>query len=82
MVQLEKWKKVPFSFAFDWQCAILLFIFHFFKQNRIYKNMKNFSEADLLEVINPSPHRVHPNCNLAGICGGCQYQHMSIESKG
>jgi len=46
---------------------------------RIYKNMKNFSEADLLEVLEPSTDRVEPVCSLAGICGGCQYQHASID---
>ena len=46
---------------------------------RIYKNMKNFSEADLLEVLERSNDRVEPVCSLAGICGGCQYQHASID---
>jgi tRNA (uracil-5-)-methyltransferase len=47
----------------------------------IFRNMKNFSEADLIEVVEPSPHRVVPKCALAGVCGGCQYQHMSIEAQ-
>jgi tRNA (uracil-5-)-methyltransferase len=48
---------------------------------RIFRNMKNFSEADLIQVVEASPHRVEPKCSLAGICGGCQYQHMSIEAQ-
>ena len=28
---------------------------------RVYRNHKNFSEADLLEVLRPSPHRVTPS---------------------
>jgi 23S rRNA (uracil1939-C5)-methyltransferase/tRNA (uracil-5-)-methyltransferase len=44
---------------------------------RIYRNHKNFSEADLLEVLTPSPHRVDPQCPLFGRCGGCQYQHLA-----
>ena len=43
---------------------------------RIYRNHKNFSEADLLEVVTPSPHRIDPKCPLFGTCGGCQYQHL------
>ncbi len=43
---------------------------------RIYRNQKNYSEADLLRVISPSPHRVNPECNIFGSCGGCQYQHI------
>ena len=44
---------------------------------RIYRNHKNFSEADLLEVLTPSPHRIAPRCGLFGRCGGCQYQHLT-----
>ncbi len=44
---------------------------------RVYRNHKNFSEADLLEVLTPSPHRIDPKCPLFGRCGGCQYQHLT-----
>jgi 23S rRNA (uracil1939-C5)-methyltransferase/tRNA (uracil-5-)-methyltransferase len=44
---------------------------------RVYRNHKNFSEADLLAVLRPSPHRVAPRCVLFGRCGGCQYQHLA-----
>lgn len=44
---------------------------------RVYRNQKNFSEADLLEVLDPSVHRVDPLCPLFGRCGGCQYQHLA-----
>jgi 23S rRNA (uracil1939-C5)-methyltransferase/tRNA (uracil-5-)-methyltransferase len=44
---------------------------------RIFRNHKNFSEADLVEVLAPSPARVAPPCPLFGRCGGCQYQHLS-----
>ena len=44
---------------------------------RIFRNQKNFSEADLVEVLTPSPDRVEPPCPLFGRCGGCQYQHLS-----
>ncbi|KAG7342328.1 RNA methyltransferase, TrmA family protein [Nitzschia inconspicua] len=48
---------------------------------RIFRNMKSYSEADLVEVLQASPDRVEPKCSLAGICGGCQYQHMSITAQ-
>lgn len=48
---------------------------------RIYKNEKNCSHADLLEVITPSPHRVTPQCPVFGYCGGCQYQHLDYASQ-
>ena len=44
---------------------------------RVYRNHKNFSEADLVEVLVASPHRTAPCCPLFGSCGGCQYQHLT-----
>ena len=44
---------------------------------RVFRNHKNFSEADLLAVLTPSPHRIAPGCPLFGRCGGCQYQHLA-----
>ena len=36
---------------------------------RIFRNRKNFSEGDLVEIVRPSPQRVAPKCGLFGICG-------------
>jgi len=33
----------------------------------------------MLEILEPSPHRVEPKCPLFALCGGCQYQHMNID---
>jgi 23S rRNA (uracil1939-C5)-methyltransferase/tRNA (uracil-5-)-methyltransferase len=44
---------------------------------RVFRNHKNYSEADLIEVLTPSPHRIDPRCALFGRCGGCQYQHLA-----
>lgn len=44
---------------------------------RIYKNYKNYSQADLLEILEASPERTEPLCKLFGTCGGCQYQHLN-----
>ena len=43
---------------------------------RVFRNHKGHSEADLVEVLEPSPHRVAPVCRLFGTCGGCQYQNL------
>ena len=48
---------------------------------RIFRNHKNHSEADLVEVLKASPHRVEPRCELFGICGGCQYQNYAYEQQ-
>ncbi len=44
---------------------------------RAFRNHKNFTEADLVAVLTPSPHRVDPLCPLFGRCGGCQYQNFT-----
>ncbi|MCH7227300.1 class I SAM-dependent RNA methyltransferase [Haloferula sp. A504] len=46
---------------------------------RIFRNDKNHSRADLLEVLEPSPDRAEPGCPLFGECGGCQYQHLAYD---
>lgn len=48
---------------------------------RVFRNDKNFSEADLLEVLTPSPDRVAAPCPLFGNCGGCQYQNMTYAAQ-
>jgi len=48
---------------------------------RVFRNHANFSEADLLDVLTPSPHRVAPLCPLFGRCGGCQYQHLNYKEQ-
>ncbi len=44
---------------------------------RVFRNHANYSEADLVEVLEASPHRITPRCPIFGRCGGCQYQNMS-----
>lgn len=46
---------------------------------RIFRNFQNYSDADLVEVLEASPDRVEPECPLYARCGGCQYQHISYE---
>ncbi len=48
---------------------------------RIFRNEKNCSHADLVEVLAPSEHRVKPLCPVYGYCGGCQYQHLDYASQ-
>ncbi len=48
---------------------------------RIYKNYKNYSEADLVAVITPSPDRIIAPCPLFKGCGGCQYQHLAYPAQ-
>ena len=43
---------------------------------RVTQRHKDFDRAALLEVREPSPHRVTPPCRLAGTCGGCNWLHI------
>lgn len=42
------------------------------------KRRRKFDEAELLEVLEPSPSRVEAKCAVFGRCGGCALQHVSI----
>lgn len=48
---------------------------------RVWHNAKNFSRADLLEVLVPAKERVEPRCPLFGRCGGCQYQNFNYAAQ-
>ncbi len=41
------------------------------------KSRRNFDEAELLEVIEPSADRIDAKCAAFGRCGGCSLQHVS-----
>ena len=42
---------------------------------------KRFARARLLRLVAPSSERVEPACPHFGVCGGCQYQHLSYPSQ-
>ena len=46
---------------------------------RVVKEKKNFAEAELVSVDQPSPDRVEPPCPYFGACGGCTYQHIAYD---
>ncbi|MCB1098657.1 MAG: class I SAM-dependent RNA methyltransferase [Verrucomicrobiae bacterium] len=50
-------------------------------RTRIYRNYKNYSEGDLVQILEASPERREPRCPLFGTCGGCQYQHLNYASQ-
>ncbi len=45
------------------------------------KRRRNFDEAELLEVLEPSSARIEPRCAVYGTCGGCSLQHTSDEEQ-
>ena len=42
---------------------------------RFVRRHKNYSEAVLLDITDPSPKRIAPVCPLTTVCPGCCYQH-------
>lgn len=42
---------------------------------------RQFIEAELVEVLEPSPVRRLPPCPVAGSCGGCQWQHLPYDEQ-
>lgn len=44
---------------------------------RRVRRHRQHDEAELLEVLEPSPDRVVPRCAHFGVCGGCAMQHLT-----
>ena len=43
------------------------------------KSHRNYDDAELLEIHEPSPDRIEAKCEAYGRCGGCALQHVSVE---
>ncbi len=48
---------------------------------QITETGKRFLRADAVEVLEAAPTRVEPPCALAGVCGGCDFQHVSPDGQ-
>ncbi|MEJ2525365.1 MAG: 23S rRNA (uracil(1939)-C(5))-methyltransferase RlmD [Desulfuromonadales bacterium] len=43
---------------------------------RVLREKSRYIEAELIEIVEPSPVRRDPPCPYFGDCGGCQWQHL------
>jgi len=48
---------------------------------KITQSKKNYANAELLRIIDPSPERIAPRCEHYTKCGGCQFQHMDYHKQ-
>ena len=46
---------------------------------QITKKTKTYAIGKLLEILEPSPHRVEPICPMQKVCGACQLQFIDYE---
>jgi len=44
---------------------------------RLVRVKSNYATGKLHQLLEPSPHRIRPNCIVADKCGGCQWQHIA-----
>src|SRR5216683_2075395 len=47
----------------------------------ITKEKGRYAEAEIEEILRPSPERTPPPCPVFGLCGGCQWQHIVYSSQ-
>jgi 23S rRNA (uracil1939-C5)-methyltransferase len=48
---------------------------------RIVKKKKNYAEARVIKLMEPSPFRTNPPCPYSGFCGGCKWQFLKYEKQ-
>ncbi len=48
---------------------------------RIVREKRSYVEAELLEILRPSPLRTSPPCPVFGSCGGCNWQHLDYPAQ-
>jgi 23S rRNA (uracil1939-C5)-methyltransferase len=46
---------------------------------RLVREKSNHGYGKLLEILQPSGHRIRPRCIVADKCGGCQWQHIDYK---
>src|SRR5512140_308081 len=48
---------------------------------RLTEQKKGFARGKLVEVLQPAPERVEPQCANYAACGGCHYMHMTYAAQ-
>ena len=45
----------------------------------VERDRRDYTEASVLKILEPSADRIKPECKHFGICGGCNYQHIPYD---
>lgn len=45
---------------------------------RVEKAQKTWAAGKIVEILEKSPHRVNRECEVAKLCGGCDFWHMGL----
>lgn len=48
---------------------------------RVTKRKPQYAEAEMIEIVRPSPKRETPRCAIFGRCGGCTWQNFDYEEQ-
>ncbi len=48
---------------------------------RLTQRRKDFDRATVVDIVEPSANRQGPPCQLAGVCGGCDWLHIRYEEQ-
>ena len=48
---------------------------------RVRQRRRKFDQAEVVEVLEASPHRIRPRCEAYQSCGGCSLQHLDAEDQ-
>jgi len=50
-------------------------------QVQIIRKKKNYAEARVIELLEPSKDRITPPCPYSGFCGGCKWQFLAYQKQ-
>jgi tRNA/tmRNA/rRNA uracil-C5-methylase (TrmA/RlmC/RlmD family) len=82
IVELEVTKVANGGFCIARHEGQVVFVRHTLPGERVRAEItditKKFLRADTVEVIAASEHRTIPPCDYAGVCGGCDWQHVNL----
>lgn len=47
----------------------------------LVEEKKKYATGEIVRILEPSPERVAPRCEVFGKCGGCEWQHLPYEAQ-